>query len=214
MSHSLYIVTYDRGTHWDTGLVKAYHWAFLIELSPSTGLKHQLRGMPGAYYYPGPEAADPRIEEPGRSIMINTNNFIKKKSVVGKEGGGGDGEEKEAEGEEEEEEEKEEEEEVVNGLSRDESAAQIVVAKLEIGSVEQSRLGEFEKACREAYVEKEEVQGGEGGWNCQEWCLGLLEGLKGKDLGKDVWYGKEELKGWLKEKDHSTMALSHESIDS
>ncbi|KAK6508430.1 hypothetical protein TWF506_010522 [Arthrobotrys conoides] len=203
MSHSLYIVTYDRGTHWDTGLVKAYHWAFLIELSPSTGLKHQLRGMPGAYYYPGPEAADPRNEEPGRVIMINTNNLIKTKDRAGEKG-----EEEEGGEEEEEEEEEEVEEELVNGLSRDESATQIVVAKLEIGSVEQSRLGEFEKACREGYVEKEEVQGGEGRWNCQEWCLGVLEGLKGGDMGKDIWYGREELKGWLKEKDHSTMALS------
>ncbi|RVD86361.1 uncharacterized protein DFL_004641 [Arthrobotrys flagrans] len=190
MSHSLYIITYDRGTHWETGLVKAYHWTFLIELSPSTGLKHQLRGTPGAYYYPGPEAADPRDEEPGRSIKINGQNFIKSEGIS-----------------EEDEDEGEEEEEVVDGIGKDDSATQIVVAKLEIGSVDQSQLGGFEKACREAYVEKEEVQGGEGGWNCQEWCLGLLEGLKGKDMGKDVWYGREELKGWLREKDHSAMAM-------
>ncbi|KAK6512336.1 hypothetical protein TWF481_001224 [Arthrobotrys musiformis] len=191
MSHSLYIITYDRGTHWETGAVKAYHWTFMIELSATTGLKHQLRGMPGAYYYPGPEAADPRCEEPGRSIGINSNGSVKIN---------GDGEI--------EEEEEEEEEECKNGISRDDSATQIVVAKLEIGSVDQSRLAEFEKACREAYVEKEEVRGGEEGWNCQEWCLGVLEGLKGKDLGRDVWYGREELKGWLREKDHSTMVMS------
>ncbi|KAK6349117.1 hypothetical protein TWF730_009874 [Orbilia blumenaviensis] len=189
MSYSLYIITYDRGTHWETGRVKAYHWTFLIELSSSTGLKHQLRGMPGAYYYSGPEAIDPRNEEPGRSVIINHKNS---------KGNGGD----------DDEEEEEEEVPVVNGADGEEAATQIVIAKLEIGSVDESRLGDFEKACREAYVEKEEVEGGEGGWNCQNWCIGVLEGLKEKDMGKDVWYGKDELKGWLKEKDTSVMVES------
>ncbi|KAK6527031.1 hypothetical protein TWF281_010226 [Arthrobotrys megalospora] len=196
MSHSLYITTYDRGTHWETGRVKAYHWAFLIDLSPSAGIKHQLRGMPGAYYYPGPEAADPSSEEPGRSIIINTKSFSIKSNDISQE-----------DGEEGEEEEEEEEFQEANGVDKDGAAAHIVVAKLEIGSIDQTRLGEFEKACREAYVEKQEVEGGEGGWNCQSWCLGVLEELKGKDAGKDVWYGKEELKGWLREKESSSMAM-------
>ncbi|KAK6333235.1 hypothetical protein TWF718_011056 [Orbilia javanica] len=191
MSHSLYIITYDRGTHWETGDVKAYHWTFLIELSTSTGLKHQLRGMPGSYYYPGPEAADPGSEEPGRTVMINTHNGTTRSNGLS----------------EDDDEEEDEEGEQTNGISRDDSATQIVVAKLEIGSVDQSRLGEFEKACREGYVEKEEVKGGDGRWNCQEWCLGVLEGLKVKDMGRDIWYGREEIKGWLREKDHSLMAV-------
>ncbi|KAK3940422.1 hypothetical protein QBC46DRAFT_288348 [Diplogelasinospora grovesii] len=59
--HSLYLVTYDRGTY-HTGKVKPYHWSYFIQINLSggknAGIEHQLRGMPGNFYYPGPEDVD------------------------------------------------------------------------------------------------------------------------------------------------------------
>ncbi|KAI8634260.1 hypothetical protein F5Y19DRAFT_206524 [Xylariaceae sp. FL1651] len=59
---TLYLVTYDRGTYSTTGKVKPYHWSYFIrtEVSGSKylGIEHQLRGMPGAFYYMGPELVD------------------------------------------------------------------------------------------------------------------------------------------------------------
>jgi hypothetical protein len=59
MSYTLYLITYDRGTYLKTGTPKPYHWSFFIqrELKGTTnlGIEYQLRGMPGAFYYPGPE---------------------------------------------------------------------------------------------------------------------------------------------------------------
>ncbi|KAK4092925.1 hypothetical protein Purlil1_2850 [Purpureocillium lilacinum] len=56
--HTLFLVTYDRGTYF-TKAIKPYHWAYFIQtnLGPSgnKGIAHQLRGMPGAFYYEGPE---------------------------------------------------------------------------------------------------------------------------------------------------------------
>jgi hypothetical protein len=61
-THTLYIVTYDRGLHPVTGETKPYHWAYFLDSNhPSSdssdprGIIFQLRGMPGGFYYPGPE---------------------------------------------------------------------------------------------------------------------------------------------------------------
>ncbi|KAJ9130692.1 hypothetical protein NKR23_g12089 [Pleurostoma richardsiae] len=59
---TLYLVTYDRGTYATTGKVKPYHWSFFVQLevrgAQNLGIAHQLRGMPGAFYYKGPEEVD------------------------------------------------------------------------------------------------------------------------------------------------------------
>ena len=60
MTHTLSIATYYRGTHWQTGKIKPYHWSFFIYTGPkddpsAPGVVHQLHGMPGAFYYVGPE---------------------------------------------------------------------------------------------------------------------------------------------------------------
>lgn len=59
---TLYLVTYDRGTYSTTGKVKPYHWSYFIEVKidgpKRLGIAHQLRGMPGAFYYRGPEEVD------------------------------------------------------------------------------------------------------------------------------------------------------------
>lgn len=62
MSHSLYLVTYSRGRHGLTNAVQPYHWLFFIQAKivggKKIGITHQLRGMPGGFYYPGPEEID------------------------------------------------------------------------------------------------------------------------------------------------------------
>lgn len=62
MGYTLYLVTYDRGTHLNTGIKKPYHWSFFVQKelqgAKNLGVAHQLRGMPGAYYYQGPEDVD------------------------------------------------------------------------------------------------------------------------------------------------------------
>ncbi|OIW30776.1 hypothetical protein CONLIGDRAFT_679534 [Coniochaeta ligniaria NRRL 30616] len=69
---TLYLVTYDRGTYDTTGKVKPHHWSFFIQKEVNggkdMGIAHQLHGMPGAFYYTGPEVLDlaesgPRKEE-------------------------------------------------------------------------------------------------------------------------------------------------------
>ncbi|CAG9994448.1 unnamed protein product [Clonostachys byssicola] len=59
---TLYLVTYDRGTYPTTGKVKPYHWSYFIQTdlrgNKNLGIAHQLRGMPGGFYYPGPEQLD------------------------------------------------------------------------------------------------------------------------------------------------------------
>jgi len=61
-SHPLLLVTYDRGLHWKSQKPKPYHWAFFIKTErvgyKVLGTAHQLRGMPGAFYYSGPEQVD------------------------------------------------------------------------------------------------------------------------------------------------------------
>ncbi|KAK3940147.1 hypothetical protein QBC46DRAFT_386097 [Diplogelasinospora grovesii] len=45
-----------------TGKTKPYHWSYFIQVkfegSKNLGIAHQLRGMPGAFYYKGPEEVD------------------------------------------------------------------------------------------------------------------------------------------------------------
>ena len=57
--HTISLCTYDRGLHPLTGKVQPYHWAFFIQIRISKkkniGIVHQLRGMPGAFYYKGAE---------------------------------------------------------------------------------------------------------------------------------------------------------------
>ncbi|KAI0071751.1 hypothetical protein K474DRAFT_1630077 [Panus rudis PR-1116 ss-1] len=69
MSYDLYIVAYDRGKDWRDGRTKPYHWSFFIEtetFSLTVGIAHQLRGMPGGFYYKGAERAD--LREPEQPI--------------------------------------------------------------------------------------------------------------------------------------------------
>lgn len=60
--YPLFIVTYDRGLHWETQKPKPYHWAFFIMTQSighqMLGTAHQLLGMPGAFYYSGPGEMD------------------------------------------------------------------------------------------------------------------------------------------------------------
>ncbi|CAK7263821.1 hypothetical protein SEPCBS57363_000750 [Sporothrix epigloea] len=60
--HTLYLVTYDRGVYSTTGKTKPYHWLFFIQVNfggeKNQGIVHQLRGMPGGFYYRGPEDLD------------------------------------------------------------------------------------------------------------------------------------------------------------
>ena len=61
VKYPLYLATYDRGKYY-TGLTKPYHWSYFIEVevrgAEILGVAHQLRGMPGAFYYRGPEQVD------------------------------------------------------------------------------------------------------------------------------------------------------------
>ncbi|KAF3929039.1 hypothetical protein ABW20_dc0102446 [Dactylellina cionopaga] len=163
MPYPLYIITYERGSHWQTGRPKAHHWAFLIEITPSKAIKHQLRGMPGAYHYPGPEEADANGEEPAKCFNAAA----------------------------------------AADFNTDGASATLVVAKLEIGSVgadNSDALEKFESVCKAVYIETEEDKGGEGKWNCQDWCLGALDKLQSMPMTCDVWYKGAEVKQWLREK--------------
>jgi hypothetical protein len=70
--HNLCVATYERGTYAATGKIKPYHWSYFIqskaEQGQRPGIMHQLRGMPGNFYYNGVEQvdfdkSDPRKEE-------------------------------------------------------------------------------------------------------------------------------------------------------
>ncbi|KAI9894690.1 MAG: hypothetical protein M1814_002046 [Vezdaea aestivalis] len=62
MGYTLYLVTYARGTRLNTGINKPFHWSFFVQISQddekNLGYAYQLRGMPGAFYYAGPEEVD------------------------------------------------------------------------------------------------------------------------------------------------------------
>jgi hypothetical protein len=61
-NYTLYLVTYDRGKYSTTGKTKPYHWSYFIQVEvrgrKNLGIAHQLRGMPGGFYYKGPEQVD------------------------------------------------------------------------------------------------------------------------------------------------------------
>ncbi|KAI5863133.1 hypothetical protein GGS23DRAFT_55065 [Durotheca rogersii] len=60
--HTLYLVTHERGQHPITGKTKPYHWSYFIQIKledgANEGIAHQLHGMPGSFYYKGPENVD------------------------------------------------------------------------------------------------------------------------------------------------------------
>lgn len=73
--HPLYVAAYDRGTHGLHNTIQPYHWSFFIQLriegTDNIGVAHQLRGMPGGFYYPGPEDTDLwRSERPKHELEI------------------------------------------------------------------------------------------------------------------------------------------------
>ncbi|KAL9104744.1 MAG: hypothetical protein Q9163_000356 [Psora crenata] len=82
-SYPLLLVTYDRGLHWQSQKPKPYHWAFFIKTESVgyevLGTVHQLRGMPGAFYYGGPEQGEvesekmDKVTEKLRAIPIEKN---------------------------------------------------------------------------------------------------------------------------------------------
>jgi hypothetical protein len=52
----IFINAYYRGTDAVTKKTKPYHWSFtIVRDSKDKMITHQLRGMPGAFYYPGAE---------------------------------------------------------------------------------------------------------------------------------------------------------------
>ncbi len=65
--YSLYLTTYDRGEY-HTGIKKPYHWSYFIEMHVQgngvQGIEHQLRGMPGGFYYVGPEPVTFDLAQP------------------------------------------------------------------------------------------------------------------------------------------------------
>ncbi|KAI1167541.1 hypothetical protein F5B18DRAFT_444448 [Nemania serpens] len=77
--YTFYLVTYDRGTYSTTGKVKPYHWCYFIQTEingrKNLGIAHQLRGMPGAFYYTGPEMVDLNISgSPKEELEIGEVN--------------------------------------------------------------------------------------------------------------------------------------------
>ncbi|RMD43303.1 hypothetical protein DV735_g1790, partial [Chaetothyriales sp. CBS 134920] len=60
--HAFYVAAYDRGRHGLSGTIQPYHWTYFIQLNvqgkENNGIAHQLRGMPGGFYYQGPENVD------------------------------------------------------------------------------------------------------------------------------------------------------------
>ena len=80
--YEFYIATYDRGEHWQTGKAKPYHWAFFIKTESNSGEVHQLRGMPGAFYYKGAEKdINPNIDPD------NSGHFLQKVEIGTVSGG-------------------------------------------------------------------------------------------------------------------------------
>lgn len=74
--HTVYLLAFDRGTHPLTGKVKPYHWMYFVQTEVRDGKPwshvFQLRGMPGGFYYPGPETMNPAAElgEPLEKLEI------------------------------------------------------------------------------------------------------------------------------------------------
>ncbi|KAG7285051.1 hypothetical protein NEMBOFW57_009671 [Staphylotrichum longicolle] len=148
--HTFYLVTYDRGLHPLTHAPKTHHWAYFLELDAATapeptGVIFQLRGMPGGFYYPGPE------EDMGISQI------------------GAPGELRE---------------------------------RLEIGEVDVKDQGGISGVVDkiDAVLKKVGVVKDEGAaWNCQDWAMGGLEGLKMLRVVYES-LNEEGIKGWLRER--------------
>ncbi|KAI5803876.1 hypothetical protein EDC01DRAFT_476687 [Geopyxis carbonaria] len=133
-SHSLIIAAYHRGHHWQTNKPKPYHWSFFIFTNPTTlsGIAHQLHGMPGNFWYDGPESVD----------LGST------------------------------------------------------CSKVDVGSVQSTKLERFTEICREVPID----QGESSGWNCQSWTLEVVDRLR-KEGFVDEWVTNEEIRQYLKELD-------------
>lgn len=71
--------------------------------------------------------------------------------------------------------------------------------RLEVGEVDgdgiEGVVDRMVGVLREVEVVKDEGRA----WNCQDWALGGLEGLKGLGVVYE-WLGREEVRGWLKER--------------
>lgn len=73
-SCAIHLVTYDRGKDYK-GQTKPYHWEFLFETGKpgsGNGIAHQLHGMPGAFYYSGPEPVDIWASENSTHALIKS----------------------------------------------------------------------------------------------------------------------------------------------
>jgi len=77
VKRTLYLCTYIRGNHPITDKVQPYHWIFFIqtdiEAERNNGIVHQLRGMPGGFYYQGPEEVDlwkSELQRPKETVEI------------------------------------------------------------------------------------------------------------------------------------------------
>jgi hypothetical protein len=92
MKHTLYLITYDRGLHPVTNKCMPYHWLYFVQTGANNeaiGIAHQLRGMPGGFYYPGPEDMNPlepssiapkeqlEVGELDDSNLVETNQIFK-----------------------------------------------------------------------------------------------------------------------------------------
>ncbi|KAH6623174.1 hypothetical protein F5144DRAFT_632562 [Chaetomium tenue] len=142
---SLSLITYDRGPHPLTNTPRPHHWAYFLDTGTERGTIFQLRGMPGGFYYPGPEDLD---------------------MAQGGEVGG-------------------------------------VVGKLEVGELKMEVEGDGVEGVVEVIhgvlkgvpvVVDESAE-----WNCQDWALEGLEGLKGVGVVHEE-LGRERVKAWLKER--------------
>ncbi|KAK3293100.1 uncharacterized protein B0H64DRAFT_206028 [Chaetomium fimeti] len=105
---TLSLITYDRGPHPLTNLPRPHHWAYFLdppspppssgvsgfdrgagsETETSRGTVFQLRGMPGGFYYPGPEWLD--VKDGGVVVGRLEVGEVRRHKVVG-EGDGMDG---------------------------------------------------------------------------------------------------------------------------
>ncbi|MCJ1247906.1 hypothetical protein MMC30_005121 [Trapelia coarctata] len=134
--YTLQILSYSRGRHPVHNRIMPYHWTFLLTnpTPSSTGTIYQLKGMPGAFHYDGPEPSE-AITELGAKVE-----------------------------------------------------------EIDVGEVPADRVEEFERIVSEERIEKREY----GGWNCQDWTLGVLGRLNGAGFVFG-YITPDGVKGWLKE---------------
>lgn len=163
---SLCLITYDRGPHPLTNAPRPHHWAYYLDTTTTThrrpgggtaagadseqerGTIFQLRGMPGGFYYPGPEDA-------GMGQGGEVGGVVGKLEVgevrVGEVGVGG------LEG-------VVDEGGVVDGEGGKEADADAVLGVVQM----------IDGVLREVGVVVDES----AAWNCQDWALEGLERLK------------------------------------